>query len=276
MVEANNMVVKEIWSMTQLVRLDILNIEGSHEEDLCFAIQNMRVLRRLYVTAAKKDGILCLDALKSPPPFLEFLGLSGKLENIPQWFKSLQNLRHLGLNKSRMTNDPLPHLEALPNLRHLVLFQVYEKQNLGFKNGFRSLEFLGIYNCPNLQSITIDKGVMPGLKKLTICDCRMLTEVPSCLMYLTRLQELLLVGLSEDLIKRIEEPCGVDRPNVHHIPNIIYRYESSSGWSIPRHREIPYSPIYNSPPVVVANSQGEEDPSGGNSKVEISSTPAIN
>ncbi|KAJ4849558.1 hypothetical protein Tsubulata_036092, partial [Turnera subulata] len=191
MVEANNMVVKEIRSMTQLVRLDILNIEGSHEEDLCFAIQNMRVLRRLYVTAAKKDGILCLDALKSPPPFLEFLGLSGKLENIPQWFKSLQNLRHLRLN---------------------------------------NLEFLGIYNCPNLQSITIDMGVMPGLKKLTICDCRMLTEVPSCLMYLTKLQQLLLVDLSEDLIKRIEEPCGVDRPNVHHIPIIIYRYETSSGW----------------------------------------------
>ncbi|KAJ4832920.1 hypothetical protein Tsubulata_007236, partial [Turnera subulata] len=114
-------VVKEIRSMTQLVRLEITNIEGSHEEDLCFAIHNVHLLRRLYVKAAKEDQILCLDALKSPPPFLERLISVGKLENIPQWLKSLQNLRELALYWSRLTNDPLSHLEALPNLRRLEL-----------------------------------------------------------------------------------------------------------------------------------------------------------
>ncbi|KAJ4849827.1 hypothetical protein Tsubulata_039281 [Turnera subulata] len=231
-VEANSIVVKEIKSMTQLVRLDITDVEGSHEEDLCFAIQNMRLLRRLYVKAAKEDQILCLDALKSPPPFLEKLILFGKLDNIPQWFKSLQNLRQLSLSWSRLAIDPLSHIEALPNLRRLFLNKVHEEQHLEFKNGFRSLEILGIYYCDNLQSLTIDKGVMPGLKKLGIGSCGMLKEVPSGLKYLTKLQELWLINLSEDLIKRIEEPSGVDRPNVHHIPKITHYNKTSSGRSI--------------------------------------------
>ncbi|KAJ4834502.1 hypothetical protein Tsubulata_030351 [Turnera subulata] len=233
LVEANSTVVKEIRSMTQLVRLYITNIEGSHEEDLCFAIQNMRLLRRLFFKAAKEDGILCLEALKSPPPFLEKLFLFGKLKNIPQWFKTLQNLGHLGLYWSRMTNDPLSHLEARPNLRSLYLVKAYEGLRLEFKKGFHSLEILWISDCNNLQSIRIHKGVMPGPKKLHIESCRMLTEVPSGIKCLTKLQELELVNLSAELIKRIEEPSGVDRPNVHHIPKITYYNKTSSGgWSI--------------------------------------------
>ncbi|KAJ4849250.1 hypothetical protein Tsubulata_037655 [Turnera subulata] len=223
-VEANSNVVKEIRSMTQLVRLDITTIDGSHKEDLCFAIQNMRLLRWLSVRAAKGDGILCLDALKSPPPFLESLVLVGKLENIPQWFKSLQNPRLLSLGWSRLTNDPLSHLEALPSLRSLYLDTAYEELHLEFKNGFRRLEVLRIYRCHNLQSIRIENGVIPGLKELVIQSCGMLKEVPSGLKYLTRLQELWLSDLSEELIKRIEEPSGVDRPK------IIHQYKISSGW----------------------------------------------
>ncbi|KAJ4832293.1 hypothetical protein Tsubulata_028187 [Turnera subulata] len=228
-VEANSIVVKEIGSLTQLVRLFITNIEGSDEEDLCLAIQNMPLLRRLYVKAAKVDGILCLDALKSPPPFLEFLALDGKLGNIPQWFKSLQNLRRLCLYWSRLTSDPLPHLEALPDLCHLELVQAYEAPHLDFKNDFRNLEKLVIYKCHNLQSITIDKGVMPGLKKLVIRSCRMLMEVPSGVKYLIKLQGLGLIDVSEELIKRIEKPSGVDRPIVQHIPEITYTSRTSSG-----------------------------------------------
>ncbi|KAJ4837097.1 hypothetical protein Tsubulata_027278 [Turnera subulata] len=206
-VEANSIVVKEIRSLTQLVILEIVNIEGSDEEDLCLEIQNMRLLRRLYVKAAKKDGILCLDALKSPPPFLEFLVL---------------NLRHLGLNWSRLTNDPLSHLEALRNLRCLYLGKAYEELHLEFKNAFGSLEILGIFDCQNLHSITIDKGVMPGHKELVIRSCRMMKEVATGIKYLTKLQEL----------RGTIEPSGVDRPNVQHIPKITYYYKTSKGWSI--------------------------------------------
>ncbi|KAJ4834501.1 hypothetical protein Tsubulata_030349 [Turnera subulata] len=225
-VEANSIVVKEIRSMTQLVRLSISNIEGSYEEDLCFAIQKMHLLRRLSIKAAKEDQILCLEALKSPPPFLEKLILFGKLENIPQWFKSLQNLRHLGLLRSRLANDPLPHLEELPNLRRLELVKVYEGLHLEFKNGFSNLEWLAIDRCSNLQSITIAKGVMPGIKKLTIQACGMLTEVPRGIKYLTNLQELVLADLAEHLIKG----TGVDHPYLQHIPKITYQYKTSSGW----------------------------------------------
>ncbi|KAJ4849248.1 hypothetical protein Tsubulata_037651 [Turnera subulata] len=221
-VQANSIVVKEIRSMTQLVRLEISNIEGSNEEDLCFAIQDMPLLRRLIVKAAKEDEILRLDALKSTPPFLDFLALTGRLENIPQWFSSLQNLRNLSLFWSRLTNDPLPHLGALPNLRRLDFIKMYEGPHLEFKNGFPSLEMLGILHFQNLQSITIGKGAMPGLKRLIIGDCGMLKEVPSGVKYLTKLQSIELVDLSVELIKQIEEPSGVIRPNFQHIPTIIW------------------------------------------------------
>ncbi|KAJ4832925.1 hypothetical protein Tsubulata_007244 [Turnera subulata] len=228
-VEANSFVVKEIRSMTQLVRLGIMKIESSHVEDLFIAIQNMPLLRRLHVKAAKEDQTLCLDALKSPPPLLERLFLVAKLDNVPQWFQSLQNLRHLGLNGSRLTNDPLTHLEGLPNLRRLYLCKAYEGQHLEFKNGFRNLESLVIYDSSSLQSITIAKGVMLGIQRLYIGFCRMLREVPSGIKYLTKLQELVLLNVGEDLIKRIEEPSGLDRPIVQHIPQISYIYQTSTG-----------------------------------------------
>ncbi|KAJ4845656.1 hypothetical protein Tsubulata_027428 [Turnera subulata] len=228
-VEANSFVMKEIQSMAQLVRLEISNIKGSDEEDLCFAIQNMPLLRRLLVKAAKEDQILRLDALKSPPPFLEQLVLIGRLENIPQWFHALQNLRRLSLVGSRLMYDPLSHLETLPSLRHLHLLKFCEELHLEFKNGFHNLQSLHVYNCSNLQSITIAKGVMSGIKYLEIISCGMLKEVPSGINYLTKLEELVLENLAEDLIKRIE-PSGVDRPNVQHIPEITYFYQTSSGW----------------------------------------------
>ncbi|KAJ4832291.1 hypothetical protein Tsubulata_928185 [Turnera subulata] len=223
-VEANSTVLEEIRSMSQLVILYITNIEGSQGEDLCFAIQNMPLLRRLFVAAAKEDGILCLDALKSPPPLLEELVLSGKLENNPQWFQSLHNLRYLSLSGSGFTNDKFG---ALPNVRRLELFHAYEELHLEFTNCFHNLEELIIHECHTLQSIRIDTGVMLGLKELNIQSCGMLKEVPSGIKYLSRLQKLYLFAVSEDLIKRIEEPSGVDRPNVQHIPSIFY--ETSSG-----------------------------------------------
>ncbi|KAJ4837100.1 hypothetical protein Tsubulata_027281 [Turnera subulata] len=281
-VEADSFVVKEIRSMTQLVRLYISNIEGSHEEDLCFAIQNMPLLRQLSVKAAEEDQMLRMDALKSPPPFLEELVLIGKLGNIPQWFQALQNLRRLTLLGSRLTDDPLSHLEALPNLRRLDLAKVYEEQNLEFENGFSNLENLGIYNCSNLQRITIAMGVMPGVRQLGIGSCGMLTEVPSGIKHLTKLEKLLLVNVGEDLVKRIEEPSGVDRPNVQHIPFVGYFYQTSSGWSsrnissffdsIPTEKRLDTTDT----PEEKKSQEGKEESSGGNSKDKISSKPGLN
>ncbi|KAJ4847917.1 hypothetical protein Tsubulata_049675, partial [Turnera subulata] len=230
-VEANSFVMKEIRSMTQLVRLEISNIEVSNEEDLCFGIKNMPLLRHLLVKTAQEDQILRMDALESPPPLLEQLVLIGKLENIPQWFRALQNLRRLSLWGCTLMEDPLSDLEALQNLRRLDLLKVYEEQKLEFKNGFCNLESLLIYGCSNLQSITIAKGAMPGIQKLHIGACPMLMEIPSGIKYLTKLQELRLVNLAEDLINRIEEPSGVDRPNVQHIPEITDFYQTSSGYT---------------------------------------------
>ncbi|KAJ4845654.1 hypothetical protein Tsubulata_027426 [Turnera subulata] len=63
--------------------LNNLHFLGYVEANSFVVKENMSLLRRLFVKAAKEDQILRLDALKSPPPFLQRLTLVGKLENIP-------------------------------------------------------------------------------------------------------------------------------------------------------------------------------------------------
>ena len=112
-----------------------------------------------------------MDALPSPPPNLQKIILTGKLEKVPQWFHSLQSLTYLQLNWSRLEEDLLPHITALPNLGFLVLANAYVRKQLCFNTSFLKLTELSILNSPNLNEIIIEKGVMPNLKFLDIVSC---------------------------------------------------------------------------------------------------------
>ncbi|EEF36876.1 disease resistance protein RPM1 [Ricinus communis] len=226
---ANGDILRQLRSMTQLVRLDISMVKGSDEMDLCSSIQNMPLLRRLFVMASNGE-ILRMDALKSPPPQLGRLCLVGKLEKIPQWFHSLMNLRVLYLRWSELDEDPLSDLQELPNLTCLTLVEAYKGRNLTFSKGFNRLEILGLYNCPKLQSIIIAEGVMSGIKELSIDNCRELMRLPFGIQYLTKLEELTLINVSTELTDSIRMPFGMDRRRVKHIPKINNFYSTPSGW----------------------------------------------
>ncbi|KAM4078024.1 hypothetical protein ACB094_09G004400 [Castanea mollissima] len=205
--EAKGDLIRQIRSMTQLTSIGISNVKEADEMDLCISIQNMRLLRVLTIMVTNQEETLRMDALPSPPPNLQNLILSGKLEKVPQWFRSLQSLTFLQLDWSRLEEDLLPHIATLPNLGRLILTKAYVGIQLCFNTGFLKLTELEICNFPQLNEIIIEKGVMPNLKTLNIDSCMELKTMPKGIEYLQNLQDLYLKSVSMELRNCI---CSMD------------------------------------------------------------------
>ena len=207
--------LKQIRSMTQLTTIVLTNVKAADEMDLCDSIHNMKLMRFLDIVVTNAEETLRMDALSSPPTNLQKLLLAGKLEKVPQWFHSLQSLTSLYLHWSRLEEDFIPHIAALPHLRRLELTNVYVGKQLCFRTGFLKLTRLIIINFPQLNEIIIEKGVMPNLKFLYIGNCMELKTVPKGIEYLQNLQELYLKSASMEFNNCIH---SVDFPKVKHIP----------------------------------------------------------
>ncbi|XP_050253670.1 disease resistance protein RPM1-like [Quercus robur] len=219
-IEANDDLIRQIQSMTQLTSISISNVKAANETDLCISIQNMRLLRILSIKVTNEEENLQMDALSSPPPNLRNLLLTGKLEKVPQWFHSLQSLTFLSLHWSKLEEDPLPHIATLPHLGRLFLLNAYVGKQLCFNTNFLKLTRLTIRNFPQLNEIIIEKAVMPNLKSLLIISCMELKTVPMGIEYLQNLQELYLISISMELKNRIR---NVDFLKMQHIPKRYIR-----------------------------------------------------
>ncbi|KAL4594282.1 hypothetical protein ACB092_12G009600 [Castanea dentata] len=184
--------LKQIRSMTQLTSIVLSNVKAADEMDLCDSIHNMKLMRYLGIVVTNAEETLRMDALSSPPTNLQKLVLAGKLEKVPQWFHSLQSLTALYLHWSRLEEDFLPQIAALPHLRRLSLTNAYVGKQLCFSTGF-------------LKLTSLEKGVMPNLKSLYIIRCMQLNTVPKGIEYLQNLQELLLASVLMELQNRIKE-----------------------------------------------------------------------
>ncbi|KAM4075707.1 hypothetical protein ACJW30_12G007800 [Castanea mollissima] len=216
-IESNGDLIRQIRSMTQLTRIGISNVKEANEMDLCLSIQNMKLLRYLFIMATNEDETLRMDSLSTPPPKLRFLMLARKLEKVPRWFLSLQSVTSLSLHWSRLEEDLLPHIAALPNLGRLALTNAYVGRQLCFNTGFLKLTILNICDFPQLNEIIIEKGVMPNLKSLYIVSCMELKTVPVGIEYLQNLQLLELESVPMELENRIDKE---DFPKVQHIPEL--------------------------------------------------------
>lgn len=215
--EAKGDLIRQIRSLTQLATIRIGNVKETDEMDLCISIENMRLLRTLDIIVTNEEETLRMDALSSPPPNLQTLYLTARLEKVPQWFCSLKSLTDLQLHWSRLEEDVLPHIDALPHLGRLSLTNAYVGKQLCFSIGFLKLTELRIRNFPQLNEIIIEKGVMPNLKFLFIGSCMELKTVPMGIECLQNLQELCLEYVSMELKNCI----GImDFPKVQHIPKI--------------------------------------------------------
>ncbi|CAK9137413.1 unnamed protein product [Ilex paraguariensis] len=228
-VEAEVNLMRRIRSMTQLTRIGISKLREADAEDLCIAIQNMNLLRYLFLMVSDEAESLRLDALPSAPPCLKSMLLAGKLETVPRWFQSLRSLTQLYLHWSRLTQDLLPFIQALPCLGKLALENAYSGKQLRFEVGFQKLKSLFLFNLPQLNEIIIERGVMPDLRQLHLENCIELKMLPHGIECLANLQEVTLIIVSSELIQRIRGEQSIDRPKVQHIPNIVHYYRSISG-----------------------------------------------
>ncbi|KAF3948747.1 hypothetical protein CMV_025288, partial [Castanea mollissima] len=136
--------LKQIRSMTQLTSIGLTNVKAADEMDLCDSIHNMKLMRYLCVMVTNAEETLRMDALLSPPTNLQKLVLAGKLEKVPLWFHSLQSLTYLYLHWSRLEEDLLPQIAALPHLRRLDLTNAYVGKQLCFSTGFLKLTSLAV------------------------------------------------------------------------------------------------------------------------------------
>jgi len=169
----------------------------------------MKVLSRLYLSVANGEEFLRVDALSSPSSYLEELDLVGKLEKVPHWFCSLQCLTYLHLTGSRLEEDLLPHIEALPSLLSLCLIDSYVGKELGFSRGFLKLRCLDLRNLPLINKMTIEKGVMPNLEFLGIYRFLGLETLPQGIEHLSKLQGYTFECVTDKFAESIREG-GVD------------------------------------------------------------------
>ncbi|XP_050152657.1 disease resistance protein RPM1-like isoform X1 [Malus sylvestris] len=221
-VESEGKIIKGIRNMTQLTSLGITNVKASDEMDLCDSLQKLELLHHLFLMAGDEKEFLRVNALRSPPPDLQNVNLTGKLEKVPRWLGSLHNLTRMCLQWSRLEEDVLPHIQALPNLERLTLSNAYVGEKLCFSRGFIKLKYLRLIKFPLLDSIAIEKGAMPNLQVLDIGNCLELKALPQGIEFLANVERLILYSVPMQLIESVRG--GMDHPKVQHIPEIHLYY----------------------------------------------------
>ncbi|KAK9938786.1 hypothetical protein M0R45_015507 [Rubus argutus] len=122
-IESEGNFIKVVKEMTQLRTLGISNVKGRDERDLCISLEEMKLLTELGLQVTNEEEFLRVNELSSPPPQLQRLEMVGKLESVPHWFRLLYSLKYLHLRWTRLEEDLLPHIEALPNLEMHVLWR---------------------------------------------------------------------------------------------------------------------------------------------------------
>ncbi|KAM7507339.1 hypothetical protein LguiA_017792 [Lonicera macranthoides] len=211
-------------------RIELTNVRETDGIELCASIGKMKLLRHLLVMATNENEFLALDALpqSSAPTVLRKLTLVGRLKRVPSWFPSLRNIIYLHLHWSQVAEeDPIQYKNGLPNLEHLALVNAYDrgKVKLCFYEGFPNLQDLFLVIFHDLGEIIIANGVMPSLVRMKLHVCGELKKVPRGIEHLTKLGELDLKDVSDELIDSIRGEQSVDYAKVKHIPAINHSYK---------------------------------------------------
>ncbi|XP_030968224.1 probable disease resistance RPP8-like protein 2 [Quercus lobata] len=136
---------------------------------------------------------------------LSNLYLFGKLEKTS--INGLpQSLSDLTLSASRLSDDPMPELEKLRNLKCLSLYagSYIGKSMSCSKGGFLRLQVLNFLMLKELEEWNVVEEAMPNLKKLEIRSCYSL-KVPNGLRHLKTLGELKLKRMLVEFTSEIEE-----------------------------------------------------------------------
>ncbi|KEH33991.1 putative P-loop containing nucleoside triphosphate hydrolase, leucine-rich repeat domain, L [Medicago truncatula] len=192
--------LRELENLKKLRKLGLDNIQREHGSALSSLLKELRHLEKLHIVAKSYRYFLneVIDIhLESPPPVLQNLKLNGVLNKFPRWILRLQNLLKLKLVGSRLTDNPIEHLDKMSNLLSLsIINKAYKGEILHFHDGgFQNLKELYITDLPDLNSIVIDEGALPSLKKFQLSRIPNLETVPAGIRYLKKLEVLNVFGV---------------------------------------------------------------------------------
>ncbi|XP_023918264.1 disease resistance protein RPM1-like [Quercus suber] len=219
--------ITELGSLAQLRKFSISKVKKENGMDLCTAIQKMSHLQSLVIFAISEEEVLDLQLLPSPPPLLQTLGLHGQLEKLPEWIPKLKSIVRIVLNWSKLMEDPLKVLQALPNLMDLWLQDGYKGEQLHIEGGgFQKLKALVLRTSRGLNKLIIDEGALPLLEKLEIEDCPQLKEVPSGIHHLKCLKYLQFDEMPTEFVLSLQPNEGPNFGKIKHISSVTFRYRT--------------------------------------------------
>ncbi|XP_057512833.1 disease resistance protein RPM1-like [Actinidia eriantha] len=221
---------EELRKLRQLRKLGIKKLKSEDGRALCTVIEKMNHLESLDVYSITNDEILDLQHIAFPPQFLRRLYLKGRLEKLPVWISKLENLVKIHLRWSRLTEDPLKLLQALPSLLDLGLIGGYDGEVLHFKEGgFQKLKVLELQYLNALNTVIIDNGALTNLQELEIGRTPQLKEVPSGIQHLRKLTNLTFYDVTDEFESTMLPDKGQDYKVVEHVPTVLFRFKRGPG-----------------------------------------------
>ncbi|KAH0757103.1 hypothetical protein KY290_020596 [Solanum tuberosum] len=168
------------WKDVDLV--DLVNLQELSMDHInkTYSLNNIRSLKNLSTLRllCKYDGSFPSLEFVNCCEKLQILWLSGRIEKLPHLFPN--SITMMLLNFSVLTEDPMPILGMLPNLRNLQLSKAsYEgKEIMCSDSSFSQLEFLHLGNLSKLERWDLGTSAMPLIKGLGIHNCPNLKEIP--------------------------------------------------------------------------------------------------
>ncbi|KAH7522440.1 hypothetical protein FEM48_Zijuj07G0138600 [Ziziphus jujuba var. spinosa] len=222
---------KNIWMMKQLRCLILRDGMRLPEppRKMDGPLWNLQVVSRLEVT--RKTACLFTKFPNVRKLYLEFQTMGTDRNVITELLQKLEHLKCLQTLKVRnfiteselllkffparltkitfvFSNLDRSHfsiLGQLPNLRVLKLRDADKLYHLKFFAGeFPQLEFFGMKDLQVVETWELEKGAMPNLGRLVICNCFALKDLPDQLWDSTSLQILKVSGVSGDLENRLK------------------------------------------------------------------------
>ncbi|XP_075668165.1 disease resistance protein RPM1-like [Castanea sativa] len=223
----NNALITELGSLGQLRKLEIAKLKRENGIALCAVLETMSHLQSLRIRATSEEEVLELQSMSSPPPLLQTLGLGGRLEKFPEWILKLNSITRIALNLSKLREDPLKVLQALPTLMLLWLHDGYGGEQSHIEGGgFQKLKLLGLRKLGGLNRLIIDEGALPLLERLAIGECPQLKEVPSGIHHLKSLKNMEIYEMPTEFVLSLQPDEGPDFEKVEHIPFVKFWYRT--------------------------------------------------
>ncbi|KAK4720755.1 hypothetical protein R3W88_010988 [Solanum pinnatisectum] len=149
------------------------HIKKSYSLNNISSLKNLSTLRLFCRGGQSFPSLECVNCCEK----LQKLWLGGRIEKLPNLFSN--SITMMVLRGSRLTEDPMPILGMLPNLRNLELEEAYEgKEIMCSDNSFSQLEFLILGDLEKVERWDLGTSAMPLIKGLGIYDCPNLKEIP--------------------------------------------------------------------------------------------------